>query len=83
MTDVALPADAWADVEPGTEALVDQWKVGVGDRVRAGQTIAVVVLVKTSFDILAPVDGVVAQILAEKDSTFKRGQPLARVTPTA
>lgn len=83
MTDVALPADAWADVEPGTEALVDQWKVGVGDRVRAGQTIAVVVLVKTSFDILAPVDGVVAQILAEKDSTFKPGQPLARVTPTA
>jgi biotin carboxyl carrier protein len=80
MTDVLLPADAWTDVEAGTEALVDQWKVAVGERVRAGQTVAVVVLVKTSFDVVAPVDGVVSQILVEKEATFKPGQPLARVT---
>jgi biotin carboxyl carrier protein len=79
MTDVALPSAAWKDVEPGTEALVDKWLVRPGDRVKAGQTMAVVVLVKTSFDIVAPIDAVVEQILVPQEATFKPGQPLARL----
>jgi pyruvate/2-oxoglutarate dehydrogenase complex dihydrolipoamide acyltransferase (E2) component len=81
MTDVLLPARAWQDVDAGTEALVDEWLVREGDRVKAGQTIAAVVLVKTRFDIEAPADGVLDKILVPKDGTFKPGQPLARVTP--
>jgi biotin carboxyl carrier protein len=79
MTDVVLPSAARKDVEPGTEALVDKWLVQQGDRVKAGQTIAVVVLVKTNFDIVAPIDAVVEQILVPQEATFKPGQSLARL----
>jgi len=57
MIDITLPEAAWQDVEPGTEALVDQWLVREGDRVQAGQVLAKVVLVKTTLEITAPVDG--------------------------
>jgi biotin carboxyl carrier protein len=83
MIDVALSAEAWTDVEPGTEALLDHWLVRAGDRVRAGQTMAVVVLVKASLDVAAPAEGTVSQILVEKDDTFKPGQALARITTDA
>ena len=79
MTGIVLAAEAWKDVEPGTEALVDAWLVQAGDRVRAGQTLARVVLIKTSFDIVAPADGQIEQILVPRESTFKPGQPLARL----
>lgn len=83
MSDVVLPAAAWQDVEAGTEALVDRWLVGPGDTVKAGQTLAVVVLVKASIDVTAPADGVVEQILVPKDATFKPGQALARLKAAA
>ncbi len=79
MIDIALVEEAWKDVDVGTEALLDAWKVQEGDQVKQGQTLAVVVLVKTSFDVVAPADGIVEQILVAKEDTFKRGQPLARL----
>ena len=79
MIDVALVDDAWKDVDAGVEALLDAWQVREGDAVRQGHTLAVVVLVKTSFDIVAPVDGIIEQILVAKEDTFKRGQALARL----
>ena len=75
--EVTLPPEAWTDVEPGTEALVDKWHVKVGDRVGAGQLLASVVLVKTSFEIVAPAAGVVERILVEAEGTFGPGKPLA------
>jgi biotin carboxyl carrier protein len=79
MIEVGLTAEAWKDVQPGTEALVDKWLVHEGDPVKAGQTLAVVVLVKSSFDIVAPTDAVVERILVPQESTFKPGQPLVRL----
>ena len=79
MTDVVLPAAAWQDVEPGTEALLDKWLVQAGDRVKAGQTVARVVLVKANFDIVAPIDAVVERILVPQEASFKPGQALARL----
>jgi biotin carboxyl carrier protein len=79
MIDITLVDDAWKDVDAGTEALLDAWKVGEGDLVKQGQTVAVVVLVKTSFDVPAPADGIIEQILVAKEDTFKRGQALARL----
>ena len=76
MIEVTLIDSAWADVEEGTEALVDEWMVGEGDRVEAGQTLGVVELVKTSHEISAPSAGVVKAIRVPKQDTFKRGQPL-------
>lgn len=78
--EVTLPPEAWAGVEAGTEALVDQWHVKAGDTVDAGQLLASVVLVKTSHEILAPAAGVVEQILVAAEDTFGPGQALARIS---
>jgi 2-oxoglutarate dehydrogenase E2 component (dihydrolipoamide succinyltransferase) len=76
-----LPASAWQGVDAGVEALVDGWRVQEGERVKAGQVLAGVVLVKVHLDVEAPVDGVVTQILVAKDATFKPGQALAHLLP--
>lgn len=76
MIQLTVPEQAWQDVEPGTEALVDQWLVGEGDRVAAAQVVAKVVLVKTTLEIAAPVDGVVERIFVPAEQTVARGKPL-------
>lgn len=82
MTEVALPDELWQDVEPGTEALVDDWLVKPGDRVDAGQVLAKVVLVKTNLELTAPTAGIVEQILVPVEETFKRGQALLTLRDT-
>jgi pyruvate/2-oxoglutarate dehydrogenase complex dihydrolipoamide acyltransferase (E2) component len=77
MTDIVLGDEIWKDVEPGTEALMDRWLVKEGDKVQAGQTVAQIVLVKTTVDVPAPVAGVVEKILVPAERTFARGRPLA------
>lgn len=77
MTDIVLSQDAWQDVEPGTEALVEEWLVKIGDTVKAGQAVASVVVVKTNHEVAAPADGVIEQILVASEETFKPGQALA------
>jgi len=77
LTDVVLPDAFWEDVDPGTEALVDQWLVREGDHVSAGQVLAKVVLVKTNLEVTAPADGVVERILVPAEQTFAKGRTLA------
>ncbi len=77
MTDIVLDEELWKDVEPGTEALMDRWLVKEGDKVQAGQTVAQVVLVKTTVDVPAPAAGIVEKILIPAEQTFGRGRPLA------
>ena len=77
MIEITLAADAWTDIDPGTEALVDKWLVGEGDTVRAGQPIANVVIVKTNQEIVAPADGRIEKILVKSEETFAQGKPIA------
>ncbi len=77
MIEITLAADAWTDIDPGTEALVDKWLVGEGDTVRAGQPIANVVIVKANQEIVAPVDGRIEKILVKSGETFAQGKPIA------
>ena len=77
MIEITLGADAWKDVEPGVEAMVDRWLVGVGASVRAGQLLANVILVKTNQDIVAPVAGRIEKLLVQAGETFARGKPIA------
>jgi pyruvate/2-oxoglutarate dehydrogenase complex dihydrolipoamide acyltransferase (E2) component len=77
VTDVALPDSAWEGVDPGTEALVDEWLVHEGDRVVAGQALAKVVLVKTNLEVTASVDGIVERILVPAEQTFAKGRAIA------
>ena len=77
MIEITLAADAWKDIDAGTEALMDKWLVGEGDTVRAGQPIANVVLIKTNQEIVAPADGRIEKILVRSEETFAQGKPLA------
>lgn len=77
MTEVTLGAEAWKDIDPAIEALVDKWLVNEGDVVRAGQTLANVVLVKANLDIVAPTQGRVEKILVPAGRTFAQGKPMA------
>ena len=77
MTEISLGADAWKDVEPGVEALLDKWLVGEGDTVRTGQLLANLVLVKSNLEIVAPADGRIEKILVPANDTFAKGKPIA------
>lgn len=79
MSDITLGADAWKDIDPAIEALVDKWLVAEGDAVNAGQTLAHVVLVKTTMDIVAPAKGRIEKILVQAEETFAQGKPIARL----
>lgn len=77
MIEIVLPEEAWEGVDANVEGLVDQWLVSEGDRVVAGQPVVRVVLIKTNYEVAAPADGIVEQILVPKDDTFARRRPLA------
>lgn len=79
MTDIMLPDEAWAEVEEGTEALLDEWLVAAGDRVEADQIIAHVVLVKATHEITAPAAGVIESLEVAATQNFPRGAVLARL----
>jgi pyruvate/2-oxoglutarate dehydrogenase complex dihydrolipoamide acyltransferase (E2) component len=81
--EIALGADAWKDVDPGVEALLDKWRVGAGDTVRAGQVLANVVIVKSNQDVVAPADGRIEKILVPEGATFAQGKPIALLKEAA
>lgn len=81
--EIIVPDEIWQDVEPGTEALVEDWLVAEGAAVTAGQAIASVVVVKTSHEVTAPADGVIEKILVAAEDTFARGAALAVLQGTA
>jgi pyruvate/2-oxoglutarate dehydrogenase complex dihydrolipoamide acyltransferase (E2) component len=75
--EVVVAEEFWHEVEPGTEALVDNWLVAEGDTVAQDQPLANVVLVKANHEVTAPAAGVVERILVPAQGTFAQGQPLA------
>ena len=77
--EIVLQNEAWADVEDGTEALVEEWLVKAGDAVLTGQPVASVVVVKTSYEVLAPATGVVGAILVDAEETFAQGKALGTI----
>lgn len=79
MTAIHLQDDAWEDIDEGTEALLDEWHVSEGDSVEAGQLVASVMVVKTSFEVLAPAAGTVGKLLVAAQDNFSRGQALAEL----
>ncbi|CAJ0704928.1 lipoyl domain-containing protein [Ralstonia holmesii] len=83
MIDIVMSDAVWQDVEDGTEALLQDWLVKPGDAVSAGQALAVVELVKTTHEVAAPADGVVAVLEVAAQDTFGRGAVLARLEPKA
>jgi acetyl-CoA carboxylase biotin carboxyl carrier protein len=53
----------------------------VGGRVSAGDTVAIVEVMKLMNHVAAPVDGVVTAILVENGDSVEFGQPIVVVDP--
>lgn len=80
MINIQLQDEAWENLEVEIEALLDEWHVKVGDTVQAQQLLASVMVVKTSFDVLAPAAGTISNLLVAAQDNFTHGQALAELT---
>jgi pyruvate/2-oxoglutarate dehydrogenase complex dihydrolipoamide acyltransferase (E2) component len=75
LIDVTMP-QMGVSVAEGT---VVGWRVGVGDEIRAEQTICDISTDKIDTEVPAPVSGVVAEILVDVDQTVDVGTVMARI----
>jgi pyruvate/2-oxoglutarate dehydrogenase complex dihydrolipoamide acyltransferase (E2) component len=75
LTDVTMP-QMGVSVAEGT---VVAWRVAVGDRVKADQTVCEISTDKIDTEVPAPVSGVVAEILVGLEETVEVGVVLARI----
>jgi pyruvate/2-oxoglutarate dehydrogenase complex dihydrolipoamide acyltransferase (E2) component len=82
MKEVVLDPRLWESLEPGVEALLEQWLAAEGEQLRAGQVLARAVLVKASVEVPAPASGVLEEILVAAGQNFPCGAVLARVRET-
>ncbi len=81
MIEIKPPADVFGGAEQGAEGLLERWLVDEGDAVSAHQAVADAVLVKASFDVLAPCDGTISRIVVPQGDTFGEGAVLALLEP--
>jgi pyruvate/2-oxoglutarate dehydrogenase complex dihydrolipoamide acyltransferase (E2) component len=75
LVDVTMP-QMGVSVAEGT---VVAWRVAVGDRIEAEQTICDISTDKIDTEVPAPVSGVVAEILVDVDQTVEVGVVMARI----
>lgn len=75
MIPVVIPPDLW---EGDIEGAVSAWLFADGDSVRSGDLIAEVMVEKTSYDVIAPADGML-QIRIPAETPFKRGAIIAAI----
>jgi pyruvate/2-oxoglutarate dehydrogenase complex dihydrolipoamide acyltransferase (E2) component len=80
--EITPPEDVFEDVDEGVEGLLEAWLVEENDRVDAQEPVADAVVVKTSFQVLAPAAGTIAEIVVPKGDTFAVGAVLARLEVT-
>lgn len=79
MTDIVLDPLRSEAIEAGDRAVLAAWCVSEGDHVRAGQTLARVVVLGESVDVTAPHAGIVEEILVAVGERFLPGHALARL----
>ena len=77
MIEIKAPVEAFEDADEGVEGLLEDWLVAEGDAVTAGQPVADAIVVKTSFQVCAPCDGTIGEIVVPKGDTFAVGAVLA------
>ncbi|EMA43086.1 lipoyl domain-containing protein [Halococcus saccharolyticus] len=75
--------EVWPDdSEDIEEAIVANWFVREGSVVTAGDPIAEIQIEKVSIDVPAPVGGEIVAVLVEEQDEFRRGDVLARISPS-
>ncbi len=77
MIEITPPAQPFEEAGEDVEGLLETWLVQETDRVSAGQPVADGMIVKTSFQISAPCDGTIAEIVVGQGDTFAMGAVLA------
>ena len=75
MTNVALPPLA----EGVDKAGVSYWHRAIGENVKEGEDLVELVTDKATFNLPAPVSGVLKEILIEEGSDVRVGQVLAKI----
>ena len=83
MIEIEAPAEAFEEADESVEALLEAWLVAEGDAVTAGEPVADAIVVKTSFQVCAPCDGTLSEIVVPKGDTFAVGAVLARLEEAA
>ncbi|MDQ6841097.1 MAG: E3 binding domain-containing protein, partial [Actinomycetota bacterium] len=78
LVDVTMP-QMGVSVAEGT---VVAWRVEVGDRIEADQTICEISTDKIDTELPSPATGVVAEILVPVETTVSVGEVLARIAPS-
>jgi biotin carboxyl carrier protein len=78
----AAPAASGETIESPIPGLVVAIKVKVGDRVAAGQAVAVVEAMKMQNELAALVGGTVEAVLVEERQTVEAGAKLVRLGPS-
>ena len=70
MFEFKISKDDWP-ADPGTEGLIADWKVSVGDFVNKEDMLFESVFVKTNIEILSPVSGTIKEICIKNNELFK------------
>ena len=73
-----VPFPPMSEDDPDGEGVVGTWFVNHGENVSAGQVIAEAQFEKVSQEVVAPVAGVMYQLVAESVG-ITQGQPIARI----
>lgn len=74
-TDVTIPTDLW---EADTEAVITNWLVSDGAKVRKGMLIAEIMVEKSQFEVTAPADGVLT-IEKQTDAIVRKGDLIGHI----
>ena len=74
--DEGWPADADTD-----EGVVVNWFVREGATVKDGDTLCEVQVEKVSFDVHAPAEGILAEVVLDEDDEFERTDVIAYLEP--
>lgn len=83
MIEIKAPAEAFEGADEGVEGLLDAWQVAEGDTVKEGQPLADAIVVKTSFQVFAPCDGAIGEIVVSAGDSFAAGAVLATMEQAA
>lgn len=81
MIAIRLPEEAWEDVEDDVDGLLEEWLVEEGAVVEAGQALASGIVLKTSYEVLAPATGTLDSIAIPAGETFSRETDLGWIEP--
>ncbi|HET9093677.1 MAG TPA: 2-oxo acid dehydrogenase subunit E2, partial [Solirubrobacteraceae bacterium] len=75
IVDIVTPGGS----ESVTEGTILAWSVGVGDRVKDGDTVVEISTDKVDMELPAPADGTITEILHEEGATVGVGEVIARM----